>query len=236
MSSKLSAFLLGATGEVGKELVKELAANGQISKVTLIGRKNVELPKAPEYEKFEQKIIDFEQLANNENTQQLEEIFKGHDTGFCSLGTTRGKAGVDGFIRVDHDYIMSAAKLAKSTGTQHFSLVSSAGANKNSYFLYPKTKGQVEEEIQELGFERYSIYRPAVLMCNRTEGRLGEKILRGLMNLDFMHLASVQTSAVAKSMVSNLFSPCTTKVEIFDNKQINQMAQSQMQTKTASTE
>ena len=46
----------------------------------------------------------------------------------------------DGFIKVDHDYVMSTARVAKEKGCRHFHLVSSSGADKNSWFLYPKVK------------------------------------------------------------------------------------------------
>lgn len=62
---------------------------------------------------------------------------------FCCLGTTRGKAGAKGFVRVDRDYVVHAARLLKEADCPHFNLVSSGGANVNSMFLYPKTKGEV---------------------------------------------------------------------------------------------
>ena len=61
---------------------------------------------------------------------------------FCCLGTTRGKAGKEGFIKVDRDYVVSSAKILKSIGCQHFHLVTSQGSNKDSMFLYTKTKGK----------------------------------------------------------------------------------------------
>ena len=45
-----------------------------------------------------------------------------------------------GFYKVDHDYVMNSAKVALSKGCSQFHLVSSTGADKNSMFLYPKTK------------------------------------------------------------------------------------------------
>ena len=45
-----------------------------------------------------------------------------------------------GFVKVDRDYVLQAAEVAKTTGCQHFHLVSSTGADKNSLLLYPKTK------------------------------------------------------------------------------------------------
>ena len=45
-----------------------------------------------------------------------------------------------GFVRVDHDYVMMSAEIAQAAGCKHFSLVSSQGANANSSMLYTKTK------------------------------------------------------------------------------------------------
>jgi len=56
--------------------------------------------------------------------------------------------------------VISSAKIAKKNGVKQFHLVSSSGANKDSYLLYPQVKGQAEEAIKELDFERYFIYRP----------------------------------------------------------------------------
>ena len=48
--------------------------------------------------------------------------------------------GQDGFRRVDFDYIVNVARLGKEQGCEHFHLVSSQGADENSFFLYPKVK------------------------------------------------------------------------------------------------
>ena len=41
---------------------------------------------------------------------------------------------------MDHDYVLSAAQIAKAGGTKHFQLMSSYGANHNSSALYTRTK------------------------------------------------------------------------------------------------
>ena len=48
-----------------------------------------------------------------------------------------------GFVRVDHDYVLESAELAKAGGCKHFSLVSSQGANKNASMLYTRIKVHV---------------------------------------------------------------------------------------------
>ena len=88
----------------------------------------------------------------------------------------------EGFKKVDFDYVVNSAKVAQQNGCKQFHLVSSSGANKNSYFLYPKIKGlqiifqnlniyfnlieiafysgESEDAISQMNFEKVSIYRP----------------------------------------------------------------------------
>ena len=69
--------------------------------------------------------------------------FEGADVAFCCLGTTRGKAGKDGFVKVDFDYVVNSAKILKESGSvKQFHLLTSKGSDPNSFFLYPATKVQ----------------------------------------------------------------------------------------------
>lgn len=64
------------------------------------------------------------------------------DSVFCCLGS-QTKHGDDIFIKTDKTYPLWIADIAKANGIKHYSLVSSMGADSNSWFLYPRTKGQV---------------------------------------------------------------------------------------------
>ncbi|KAG7277220.1 hypothetical protein CRUP_000449 [Coryphaenoides rupestris] len=154
-----SCFILGATGETGRLLLKELLDRNLFSKITLIGRRQVTFEDKA-YENLGQEVVDFEKL------EDYAPAFQGHDVGYCCLGTTKAKAGAEGFVRVDHDYVLKSAELAKAGGSSQFHLESSKGADKNSGFLYLKVKGQVEAGIEALGFDRFSIYRPAAMVSN----------------------------------------------------------------------
>eukprot|EP01137_Pigoraptor_chileana_P034044 Opistho-2@25974 len=79
------------------------------------------------------------------------------------------------FVRVDHDYVVNAAKIAKEEGTRHFGLVSSSGADPKSWFLYLNTKGRTEEDVKALSFPSLAIYQPGFLECNRAERRPMER-------------------------------------------------------------
>ncbi|XP_024151935.1 oxidoreductase HTATIP2 [Oryzias melastigma] len=211
-----SCFILGASGETGKVLLEELLQRNLFSRITLIGRRKLTF-EGEAYKNLVQEVVDFEKLDEHAAA------FQGHHVGYCCLGTTRAKAGADGFVRVDHDYVLKSAELAKAGGCQQFHLESSRGADKDSSFLYLKVKGQVEAEIEALDFDRFSIYRPGVLLVDRQESRPGEWLARkffGAVSAVCTSSMSVPIQAVAKAMVSNTLLQPEKKTEILENKAI----------------
>ncbi|XP_039515493.1 oxidoreductase HTATIP2 isoform X1 [Pimephales promelas] len=211
-----TCFILGSSGETGKALLKEIVESNIFSKITLIGRRQLTFEDKA-YENLVQKVVDFEKL------EEYAEAFQGHDVGYCCLGTTKAKAGAEGFFRVDHDYVLKSAELAKAGGCSHFHLESSKGADKTSSFLYLKTKGQVEAEIEDLGFERFSVYRPAVLLVDRQESRPAEWMARkflGAFSSAFPTAMSIPITSVARAMLVNTLQDGQQKVEILENKAI----------------
>uniref|UniRef100_A0A672QT67 Protein HTATIP2 n=1 Tax=Sinocyclocheilus grahami TaxID=75366 RepID=A0A672QT67_SINGR len=200
-----TCFILGASGETGKALLKEIVERNIFSKITLIGRRQLTFEDKA-YENLVQKVVDFEKL------DEYAEAFHGHDVGYCCLGTTKAKAGAEGFVRVDHDYVLKSAELAKAGGC----------ADKTSSFLYLKTKGQVEAEIEDLGFERFSAYRPAVLLVDREESRPAEWVAQKFLGAfsSVFTTMSISITTVARAMVVNTLKDGEKKVEILENKAI----------------
>ncbi|XP_037553629.1 oxidoreductase HTATIP2 [Nematolebias whitei] len=211
-----TCFVLGASGETGRVLLQELLERNIFSKITLIGRRRLSFEDEA-YKNLVQEVVDFEKLDDHAAA------FKGHDVGYCCLGTTRAKAGADGFVRVDHDYVLKSAELAKAGGCAHFHLESSRGADKNSNFLYLKVKGQVEAEIEALGFDRLAIYRPGVLLVDRRESRPGEWVIRkffGAVSAVCSTSMAIPIQVVAKAIVSNTLRQPEQKTEVLENKDI----------------
>jgi len=222
MASRLSVFVVGGTGEVGKEVVKELARQVGIERVTLIGRRKIDLPAADQiynYSKFTQTIVDFDKLAIDHVS-----AFEGFDAGICTLGTTRGTSGKVGYYKVDHDYVVESARLAKLGGCKHFNLVTAGGSNKNSYFQYFKAKGQSEEEVSQMGFDRVTIYRPSQLLCDSPKKGVLEAAFIGTARaLDRWRKLSVETSIAGRAIVNTcLTSKDRPSIEILDNGAINE--------------
>ncbi|XP_001380012.2 oxidoreductase HTATIP2 isoform X2 [Monodelphis domestica] len=218
-----AVFILGATGETGQVLLREILKRNLFSKITLIGRRKIEFEEEA-YKNVHQEVVDFEKL------DEYASSFQDYDVGFCCLGTTRSKAGADGFVRVDRDYVLKSAELAKAGGCKHFNLLSSKGADKSSSFLYLQVKGEVEAKIEELNFDRYTIFRPAVLLCDRKEFRPAEWLTRkflGSLPTSWAKDHSVPVITVVRAMINNLVTPSDKKMELLDNQAIHNLGKAE---------
>lgn len=160
-----TAVIFGASGLVGGHCLRLLLERETYQQVRSFGRRRMSL----NHEKLVQYVVDFEDLALDADK------IKGNDVFIC-LGTTRAKAGRAGFIKVDFDYSFQAAKFAVMNGANQLILVSSVGADAKSFLLYPKTKGQLEEAVKRLPFWATHILQPSILLGNRGENRMGERI------------------------------------------------------------
>ena len=196
--SNKTAIVLGSTGLIGSHLVDELLAHPAYSKVVTLTRRKI----GKEHTKLENVVVDFDRLSS------FAHYFKGDDVFIC-LGTTRAKAGsAEAFRKVDLDYVVESAQLAKEQGCKQCLLVSSVGADASSSMLYPQTKGEAEEGVVALGFWATHILQPSLLLGDRDEFRLGEKISKVLFKgVDFIagnllgSYRPVEAEAVAKAMV-----------------------------------
>ncbi|CAJ0608561.1 unnamed protein product [Cylicocyclus nassatus] len=204
-----TAFVLGATGAVGTQLVEALLKSKQFKKIVIIGRRKI----PQENESIEQVIVNFDEIEKHSDS------FKDVDVGFCALGTTRGKAGKEGFYKVDHDYVVNSAKVAKEQGVKEFVLVTAAGANENSFFLYPKTKGETERDVDALGFDKFLIMHPGFLEGPREESRLLESIAKLAIKPVklFTNSVAISTEDVAKAMIVGACSSELKGKVIWDN-------------------
>lgn len=84
------------------------------------------------------------------------------------LGTTIKQTGSQAaFHAVDHDLVLAVASAAKAAGARHMISISSVGASARSRNFYLRTKGEAEEGLFALGFDRLDIMRPGLLTGER---------------------------------------------------------------------
>lgn len=163
---KKVALVIGSTGLVGKALVDQLVSANHIEQVITLTRRPVEHVSA----KVVNHVVDFDSLHHQAA------LFNA-DIMFSCLGTTVKQAGsITAQRKVDLDYQFNAAKLAADNGVEHYLLVSSSGANPQSPSAYFKMKGELETKVKTLGFKRLSVFQPSLLVGERNEFRLAEKL------------------------------------------------------------
>jgi len=207
-----TSIIAGSTGLVGGNVIKVLS-NKKQSVIALTRRSMPNLP--PEITEM---IIDFDAFEKNGSLPSCNNLF------IC-LGTTIKTAGSkENFKKVDINYCLSIAKKAKEAGAETLSLISSIGANSSSKSFYLKTKGELEEAVQELGFLTVNIFRPSFLVGERPEKRLAEKIaikLAKILDLFLIGSASkyksVKAESLAKTMVSKVDSKPGVNYFYFDD-------------------
>jgi uncharacterized protein YbjT (DUF2867 family) len=158
-----TALIAGATGLVGGHVLGLLLEDPAYTRVVSVSRRPVHTTPA----KLEQHIVDFATLPEMPPA----------DDAFCCLGTTIRRAGSqEAFRRVDYDYVVSFASAAHRAGARQLLLVSAVGADPAARVFYSRVKGEVEAAVRQMPFEGIQIFRPSLLLGERTEFRLGERV------------------------------------------------------------
>ncbi|MDP1420439.1 NAD(P)H-binding protein [Peribacillus simplex] len=161
-----TALILGATGVVGTQLVKVLSNSKIYREIHLLTRREMKFtePKCTVH------VVDFESLS------MYADLFNVSDVFIC-LGTTIKKAKTkEAFRKVDYDYVIEAAKMAKTSNVEKLLVITAMGANSQSKLFYSRVKGDVEGTLQHLELNTVHIFRPSLLLGERKEFRAGEKI------------------------------------------------------------
>jgi uncharacterized protein YbjT (DUF2867 family) len=159
-----TAVLAGATGLVGGHVKDLLLAHPDYRRVTVLVRR----PLGQSHEKLKEVTVDFEDLAKHAADLDADDVY-------ACLGTTIKIAGSqEKFRRVDHDYTVAVAELAKKAGATRLALVSSIGATEKGGNFYLRVKGETEKDVAALGYASVNIARPSLLVGERRESRPAE--------------------------------------------------------------
>ncbi|MBN8821995.1 MULTISPECIES: oxidoreductase [unclassified Spirosoma] len=188
--SPKTALVIGATGLIGNLLTHRLVDSSFYSNVKVLVRKSLNW----QHPRLQEVIFDFDH-PNGLLTQA--------DDVFCCLGTTIKKAGSkDAFRKVDYQYPLDIARLSLASGASQFAIVTALGAKADSSIFYNRVKGEVERDLTALNFPTLLIFRPSLLLGDRSESRLGERIGAGVMRL-FGPLIPSKYKGIDASKVAN---------------------------------
>ncbi|MDA3890217.1 MAG: NAD(P)H-binding protein [Salinivirgaceae bacterium] len=214
-NEKMKAVILGGTGLVGSELVKELVEHEGFSELILLARRQTGL----NHKKIKELVINFDK------PEEWNHLIKG-DVLFSTFGTTIKKAGSqEEQYKIDYTYQLQIAQAASNNRMKSFVLVSAIGANAKSGMFYNRIKGELDEAVKILSFSNISILKPSFLAGDRQEKRVAERVgsivLSVLKYLPFVRkYRPIHAKIVAKAMINaallNAVKTVYTGEEIFE--------------------
>lgn len=166
----MKIMIVGATGLVGGHVLDLALAADAVEQVVAPARRAL-----PPHPKLVAPQVDFDALPADAEWWQVDAVI-------CALGTTIRTAGSRAaFTRVDHDYPLQVARLARNGGARTFVLNSALGADAQSRVFYNRTKGELERDLKTVGFESLTFVRPGLIGGERAEFRLGERALGAVL-------------------------------------------------------
>lgn len=135
------------------------------------------------------------------------------DVLFSAMGTTiRAAKTKEAQYEVDHTFQLRVAERAAKNGVPTYVLVSSVSADPASRVFYSRMKGELERDVQALGFRRVRIARPSFLAGTRSAARPGESAgiavasaLRWIPGL--RKYRPIEASTVARALIALSFDP-----------------------------
>lgn len=214
----MKILVAGSTGLVGKTLITDFL---QEHEVIAISRRPFKFPN-----NVKQELIDFNEDFSLKPADHFF-ICLGYPLELLDLIYMRDKIKPK-FEEVDFGLVIKLAKMALDVGIKDISVISSVMADKNSLNHYLKIKGEMEEEIKKLSFNKINIFRPSHLLGER-ENKIGldVQIFEKVTNIFGQVLPSqlkdfknVEARTLAKNMVTEAFSN-KTGVSYFSHKDFN---------------
>jgi uncharacterized protein YbjT (DUF2867 family) len=179
----MKVLIFGATGMVGKGVVRECLLDSGVERVTAIGRSasGVSDPK-------------FRDLVHDDmwNYAAIEKELTGLDACFFCLGVTSAGMKEADYERVTYGIAVAAAEtLARLNPQMTFVFVSGSGSDSSEKgrVMWARVKGKTENAILRLPFKGAYVFRPGVIQplhgirSRTTAYNVGYVVLRPLIPL-----------------------------------------------------
>lgn len=189
----------------GTQILNTLLTRPSISHIDTISRRTPAVASAAPQPKLTT-IVDTD---TSRWASQLSSLTPPPSIFFSALGTTRAAAGgFDNQYKLDHDVNVVLARAARDAGVKVYVLISATGASKDSAIPYSRMKGEIEEDVKALNFDRTIILRPGLISGQREESRPLEAVARffagiaGKVNSSLKDSWAQDSDVIAKAAVS----------------------------------
>lgn len=166
------ALITGATGLVGKALVRLLLAKDYYQKIIILSRRELDIK--------DNRIV-MVLLDDFDKMEDVADQLNAHHV-YCALGTTLKQAGSkEKFKKIDVEWPLRLAEICRKQPLfEQFLMVTSHGANSDSPLFYNQVKGEVEDELMKMDFKCLKIFQPSLLLGYRDEFRFWEEVMKFL--------------------------------------------------------
>ncbi len=194
-----SAIILGATGNVGRQIVSELAANPQVRQVVIVNRRSTDQFAA--LAKVRETVVpDMNNLAQATEAAARE---AGTTLGICAIGVGKGsrKMAAEEVRRIEVQYPAAFASGCKAAGVLSFGLMTAVGANSKSSFSYVRIIGDKEQAVIDVGLSALGIYRPSVIFGNSNTPSYLHYLYPVAQSLLPSRYHAIRVSELARAMV-----------------------------------
>ncbi|WP_372738315.1 hypothetical protein [Neptunomonas sp.] len=102
--------------------------------------------------------------------------------------------------------------MCKKARVSYFELLNSVGVSSTSSSFYLRTKGELEDGLKELGFERLSLFRPSMIMTPKNRYGLSQAVTLAVMPLfdplfigSFNKFRSISAARLGAAIAMNLY-------------------------------
>ncbi|MFP6791255.1 MAG: NAD-dependent epimerase/dehydratase family protein [Thalassolituus sp.] len=183
-----TALIVGATGLVGSHLLSHLIESDRYQRIIVLARRVESI-------KVHEKVIAKTFAALDRPA--IEHV----DDFYCALGTTQKVSGKAGLQVIDHHLVVRCAEWARAAGANAAAVVSALGASVRSLFFYSRVKGEMEKDVEAIGFDSLMFWQPSVIYGARESSRPVEWLAARLLTVKCLGTyQSLPGEAVARAM------------------------------------
>ena len=166
------AMLLGATGNVGGQILRLLVQSPRCQKVVVVTRRHLTELANP---KVRQVVVNMDALE-----EELAPHVSGVDIALAAFGVGKGSAKMadEDVRKIEITYPAAFASAAKAGGARVLAVMTSVGANPQSSNKYLRNLGDKEQIARKLAFDFLGLYRPSVILGNSNTPSSLEVVMR----------------------------------------------------------
>lgn len=174
INSNKNVIITGATGMIGRLILKRCLHSDKIGRVTIISRRSTGISNNKLVEVIHSDFIDF---------SRVESHFKDQDIVYFCLGVYTGDVNRERFRKITVDCTKAFADMLKRKSPEaRFCFLSGMGADRSekSRMMFAKDKGAAENYLIKMNFKQFNIFRPGYIypVTPRKEPNISYRIMR----------------------------------------------------------